>query len=77
MPKKRITKDVTFMASQTPTAHAGDGISRAGAAGGGIGKELHHTVTAFYQHLNDKNQTKSNEIDQLNSIIRPQKVAQH
>ena len=34
-------------------------------------------MTAFYQHLNDKKPTHVNEIDQLNSIIRPQKVAQH
>ena len=34
-------------------------------------------MTAFYQHLNDKKPSHVNEIDQLNSIIRPQKVAQH
>ena len=38
---------------------------------------MQHTVTAFYQHLNDKKSQHANEIDQLNSIIRPQKVAQH
>lgn len=38
---------------------------------------MQHTVTAFYQHLHEKKPKNSNEIDQLNSIIRPQKVAQH
>ena len=40
-------------------------------------EQMQHTVTAFYQHLSDKQPLHSKEIDQLTSIIRPQKVAQH
>jgi len=69
MPKKKLTQMSHQAAtlSSKRTQGSSSGANQLGA--------MQHTVTAFYQHLSDKGKEHSNEIEQLTSIIRPQKVA--
>ena len=84
MPKKRLTNKGLQQSHLTAASINNKAADTSMAASGHqqssnskLTLDMQHTVTAFYQHLNDKKASHVNEIDQLNSIIRPQKVAQH